>query len=73
MKHKRRKKTEQTARASTVICPQARKRSWPGKRAAKVDARRLGQIHGKELTPYLCPHCKQWHLTSQPQSKDTTP
>lgn len=41
-------------------CPVTDKRSYPKRAAAQRDARRSGH-----MTAYKCPHCGDYHLTSQ--------
>jgi hypothetical protein len=36
---------------------------------AKAFAEKVKSLLGKTQKPYLCPHCKNWHLTTQQYNK----
>jgi hypothetical protein len=49
-------------------CEASGKRRFPTKLDALTAASSLTHAgKAREARPYVCPHCKDWHLTSKPE------
>lgn len=49
---------------------QRHKKTYRTKKAAIGAAHRVSMAHGREITYYKCPDCREFHLTSQVKRND---
>ncbi len=50
-------------------CDQPMKRVYETRKRALRAAAMGRRKRGVDLTPYRCPSCRQWHLTSHPRTQ----